>query len=527
MCHQPIIYSLCRKKDFELSGQNCNLQPLRFNMKKIYYFLFSLAVLSCSEREDLETVNFAAEKALKVRPVAEAVADLEGFLRSAYPATKSQGSRTFDITGVTAYGAASTALTRSEASSLDMPDTLFYIVNFDGGKGYAVLSALEGNEAPIYAVTESGSISAEDFDNAAQFLGAHPYPGADSTSDGGGSVPPPPGGGDGGSGGGDVPGGGYTPGSGVGGHSGEGDGGQSGGHSGDDVYYEDMGEAIVPALILSQAIRQAGAIEDGGDLGYHGGSSPEVPGGNDSQQPGGGTNPPYAVGPLVKTKWGQGDFFAESMPVNPDGNHYAPGCVTIATAQIIVANKKSYINEFDGVTVSLDTLETVKNLLTPNYEGTVNAKNQVSHFVSGLTGPDYCNVRIYDGSWALASGTVRTFGKIGYSEVHKYTGFGRINQKKAIEQLKAGKPVYLGASNAGSFYGHAWVIDGYMREKKISGEATYFLINWGWNGDNDGYFFFDDYFDPDEQINPGGDSVSEDDTHQHFTWLFRMVTYEL
>lgn len=34
----------------------------------------------------------------------------------------------------------------------------------------------------------------------------------------------------------------------------------------------------------------------------------------------------------------------------------------------------------------------------------------------------------------------------------------------------------------------AWVIDGFIHERKNGQEAVYFHCNWGWYGDKNGYF---------------------------------------
>ena len=52
-------------------------------------------------------------------------------------------------------------------------------------------------------------------------------------------------------------------------------------------------------------------------------------------------------------------------------------------------------------------------------------------------------------------------------------------------------------------------------------------MNWGWDGNNDGYFLFDGYFDPDEEVNPGGDYVSNENGYPAYNWRFRVITYDL
>ena len=272
----------------------------------------------------------------------------------------------------------------------------------------------------------------------------------------------------------------------------------------DDV---DLGEKTVPAFIISAMIM---------DLHTDGGNEPET------------KAVTVQYGPFLTTKWHQ------HSPFNDQVKPGCPaGCVAVAVAQIMAYNEKSSNMTYNGHKCDWTTMKTVCPYTQPEYAGSGEAKIQVAAFLCELGKRHNCYIRYdTDGSGGYADGAKRTLKNYGYSNAKKHLGFGSSNQKKAIDKLKSGRPVYLEGKSKGG--GHAWVIDGY---RKISvatinhgtRQASYFHINWGWNGDRDGYYSCGNF---DTTNGQSKDSTIDSETSldsggvvANYTWNFRLVTY--
>ena len=278
-----------------------------------------------------------------------------------------------------------------------------------------------------------------------------------------------------------------------------------------------LGEDIVPALLVSATI--------------NGITDPWILDPGDDGPGGGGGSPTQNIwfGPHVQTKWCQSSPFNNETP-----NNAAAGCVAIATAQIMVANRLSNTMSFNGKTCYWDDLESVFNYSAPFNAGTTDAQSQVANFVYEIGKPNNCYVRYDNNSWAMADGAKRTLENYGYTSVTKYTGFNNTNKSRAITMLLYGKPVYLGGQPSGTIFdGHAWLLDGYCLfvtgDPSLQGE--YFHINWGWHGAMDGYFNCG-VFDATDRV--FWDSVIDANTYgmttsgnYDYTWTYRMITYDL
>lgn len=182
------------------------------------------------------------------------------------------------------------------------------------------------------------------------------------------------------------------------------------------------------------------------------------------------------VGPLIKTKWTQDEPF--------DDIKDPPGCAVIAAGQIMAYNEKPAITEFTTLSLSCtwEHLRKVYPYTNWRYKATEFHRTQVARFAAELGNSSNCDVNSIGGT---TINKVRdTFRKYGY-DVSKRFGCasGDINRiSRHIVNEK--KPIFMGGhrydSATGEQKGHAWVIDGVADEM--------FHINWGWNGDCDGYF---------------------------------------
>ena len=121
-------------------------------MKRLLYLIFGVLFLFACENEsikrDLQTEVDRSDKTV-TRSYEEALSIASSSL-SFFPSTRGDVNRTIDE--LNSFVVRSDKKTRSTAS---LPDTLFYVFNFTGNNGFAVVSALSSTEGLI-AVTDEG-----------------------------------------------------------------------------------------------------------------------------------------------------------------------------------------------------------------------------------------------------------------------------------------------------------------------------------------------------------------------------------
>ncbi len=228
--------------------------------------------------------------------------------------------------------------------------------------------------------------------------------------------------------------------------------------------------------------------------------------------------------PFLQTKWHQMGVFCQNTP-----NNYPACCVVIALCQIIVKNKYSNCMTFDNVTCDFDTLATVHHYSDPTYSGSTNGGNQASHFVKVLGDEYHCNVQYGFGlSTSNTYYASQTMSSLGYDSVTIHSSLAFTNDFRDIikSSLQKGYPVYTDGL-CSSDLGHAWVIDGYLREVY---EHNYivevFHINWGWKGSRDGYYNVGIFNTSNRRGKSPVDAfIIDEGEHQNFTWNYHVITY--
>lgn len=226
-------------------------------------------------------------------------------------------------------------------------------------------------------------------------------------------------------------------------------------HTGDEVFV-DAGQTYVYSLLLSSAITDY--YDDESLTKY----SPLT---KDSGA--------KKYGPYLKTKWTQDGPFALMTPNRADA-----GCVVIAVAQIMAYNERPASCEFITASTPWSLLKTVYPYNNRFYRGSVSAQNAVAKMAMILGNSNNCAVEYPEGSSTTnkARTTLRNYGY----DVTKRIGCHAVDKRKIEEQIAAGRPVYMDGVRKGP-HGHAWVIDGL--------DGDYYHINWGWQGDCDGYYY--------------------------------------
>lgn len=204
--------------------------------------------------------------------------------------------------------------------------------------------------------------------------------------------------------------------------------------------------------------------------------------------------PPYgAIQPLLHTTWAQDSPYNYLCPTY-NGMVCTTGCMATAVAQIMnyhqhpAQSKRipAYTTSTYGIKVSAQeptridwaNMPNKLNLSTSSRQNTAVATLMLlagtaltmdySPYASGAYSPDVApaltNYFDYDSS-------TRQITRLFYT-IDEW-------QTTICQELAQGRPVYYSGLSEGG--GHAFVIDGY------DGDG-YFHVNWGWNGDNDGYY---------------------------------------
>lgn len=212
-----------------------------------------------------------------------------------------------------------------------------------------------------------------------------------------------------------------------------------------------------------------------------------------------------AVDPLTTSKWNQDIFYNEMCPSvsgGPGGHAYA-GCVPTAMGQIMY-----YYRWPDHGTGSYSYEDPPFGTLHANFDSTWyqwnNMTNSIYNSNHGIAELLYnlgvsCDL-VYgaDGSGMFnhkAAFALKTFFKYSPQTQYIFRDSTNLNwDSLIIAHLDRKMPLYYAGWSTPGTIGHAFVCDGYQ-------DTTYFHFNWGWGGQDDGYFYLDD-------LTPGGNNFN-------------------
>lgn len=171
------------------------------------------------------------------------------------------------------------------------------------------------------------------------------------------------------------------------------------------------------------------------------------------------------VAPLVKVEWGQFAPYNQACPVIGD-SHAAAGCVALAMAQSMTVYNRPSI-DLDDITQIADLIHRCGESVDMNYSesSTTYIDRQQKALITTFG---------YDSDMVIFA-----------REYHSFEEW----QNTIIAELNAGRPVMMSAADK-QYGGHAFIIDGY-RYDDMDGEPE-FHINWGWAGEENGYYKLDD-----------------------------------
>ena len=220
-------------------------------------------------------------------------------------------------------------------------------------------------------------------------------------------------------------------------------------------------------------------------------------------------------GPFLQVRWGQ-NWPYNKYCYTTDGQKAPSGCVATAIAQIMSYYKhpSSIIVDYEGHPQTLhldwDAMNNhVYSFIPANYPSScpctypyTEVHNKIGHVFRQIG--KYVNM-IYsiDGSDANSANVATALANLGYA----YGTYRDYNSSVVISSIMNSQIVYMRGVDTNENEGHAWVIDGY---KNIYGTTTVYVkpnsqltweileqntfsdkfyhINWGWDGDCNGYF---------------------------------------
>ena len=194
------------------------------------------------------------------------------------------------------------------------------------------------------------------------------------------------------------------------------------------------------------------------------------------------------VAPLIKVNWNQTGSYKKYCPKDDKGQAVV-GCVAVGMAQAMSVaqypprpyGSHSYNSgTYGNIYIDYDQ--------EPDYNW--------SDILSGANGRDdvarflyHCGVAVnmeygVDGSGTLTSyipGALKR--NFGYPESVKYytrSGYEGDWEELILTELREGRAVAYNGHDSKKNYGHCFNLDGW--------DGTFFHVNWGWGGSNNGYF---------------------------------------
>lgn len=283
---------------------------------------------------------------------------------------------------------------------------------------------------------------------------------------------------------------------------------------------QDSSGLFVEQLLLGYLLTEGGGGDgnDGeGEDGGEGGGNGNIGGGS-----GGGSSSwinYLTINPMVPLLWEQGPPFNDLCPTNPSGQHKPAGCVPVAVAMLMTYRQTPTNLSINDHYLDWDEMWDVCNC--SSYLGSDTGIYDVSLLIKTIG--VFCET-YYTTNWSFtfpqkACDFLSMFA--GYSNVENNIGY---DEQLVLSMLLNYKPVIICAIS-GVLDGHAWVVDGLIRQATNTDNRELLHCNWGWGGICNGYYvsgIFDttqmDHNDP-----TYGDCTGS--LEYDFSWWYRIITY--
>ncbi|MCQ2264515.1 MAG: thiol protease/hemagglutinin PrtT [Bacteroidales bacterium] len=214
------------------------------------------------------------------------------------------------------------------------------------------------------------------------------------------------------------------------------------------------------------------------------------------------SNDIISVDPIIQTTWGQDPYYNLLCPTdnNSTSGRAVAGCISVAMAQIINHHQfpQNGFGSHEYTSALYGHLSADFGNTTYDYDNMPNALTEYSSMqekMSVATLIYHCGVAI-ETDYGPESSSAYPIGNApsGFHALKTYFGYDdAISLRKNYfsttqewedtlrRQLDAGLPFILSGQGSDS---HTFLCDGYQ----IIDGQTFFHINWGWKGNNDGYF---------------------------------------
>ena len=209
---------------------------------------------------------------------------------------------------------------------------------------------------------------------------------------------------------------------------------------------------------------------------------------------------PTEVGPLVTTKWDQDTPYNNMCPTFSGSTKCLTGCVATAMAQVLNYHKMPEHGEGDRTIYYPHNNHSGQAVTAHFGEDYYDWENMLDVYASGYNQTQADAVALLMRDCGVAADMMYggpNEGSGAYSQdaadgLRKYFGYEdaqcmerdyyseTVWMDMVYRELSENGPLYYGGADF-SMGGHAFVIHGYRADGKV-------LVNWGWSGDDDGYY---------------------------------------
>lgn len=209
-----------------------------------------------------------------------------------------------------------------------------------------------------------------------------------------------------------------------------------------------------------------------------------------------GSKFPTSVEPMLTTHWDQETPYNNYCPIWSGGTRCLTGCVATALAQVLNYHKipehgiGQHTIHYENQAVTADFENTHydwDNMLDDYVAGKYNSEQ--AHAVATLMRDLGVAVEMeyggpYEGSGAYsdqAAEGLRNYFGLADATFYDRSGFSSKDWMEIVfSEISENGPLYYGGSDMNEG-GHAFVLHGYREDGMV-------YVNWGWSGDDDGYF---------------------------------------
>ncbi|MCQ2160748.1 MAG: C10 family peptidase [Bacteroidales bacterium] len=366
-------------------------------MKKMLLASCLILFFSCEKAMDYSIHKSSENLSISLD---EALENLNTAINTLYGSgTKAMGTFSYSHSNIQTFTSDKLMCqTKGGFNVMSIPDSLFYIVNFDDDQGFAILSATKRLSSDVYCITESGHLSIEDFN-----INFHSSQTKSSDSDS------------------------------------------------SEEEFVPIGLDVIPALLISDIMIELSteqsqsdnndSITKAGTLKY----GPYL----------------KTKWEQKYSNYGQGvRVFNRYTPHHAPAGCVAIATAQIMESKKY-ASGNNYFDGVHCDWNNMETVNNYMDIGT-YLSGDTTYFDQVAHFVREVGRQcdiNYGNNEFGSSSGGYAVGAKQCLEHYGYSNVKRLLGFGSTNQNKASLCIRNENPVYLDGYKTG-LGGHAWVLDG-------------------------------------------------------------------